>query len=62
VNEHLTPAELADRINEGVAYCCELSGARRASNFVCPEVISTYPWAEIALEAANGCSRKSAQA
>ena len=40
VNEALTPAELAERINAGVAYCCELSGSRRAANFVCSDVIS----------------------
>jgi hypothetical protein len=40
VNQALTPTEFAGSINDGVAYCCELSGTRRAANFVCSEVIS----------------------
>jgi hypothetical protein len=39
-NETLTPIELAARIKEGVAYCCELSGSRRAANFVASGVLS----------------------
>ena len=36
-----TPAELAGRINEGVASCCEqTSGSRRSANFGCSDVIS----------------------
>jgi hypothetical protein len=40
VNSALTPAELAEEINKGVAYCCELSGPRNAAKFVCSDVIS----------------------
>jgi hypothetical protein len=40
VNQSLTPDELARQIDEGVAYCCQLSGPRRAANFLCSDVIS----------------------
>lgn len=40
LNQELTPAELALKINDGVAYCCELSGSRRRENFVASGVLS----------------------
>lgn len=40
INKKLTPGQLAAEINKGAAYCCELSGNRRAANFVCSDVIS----------------------
>jgi hypothetical protein len=40
VNQSLTPGELAREIDKGIAYCCQLSGSRRASNFLCSEIIS----------------------
>jgi Origin of replication binding protein len=40
VNQSLTPGELAKEIDKGVAYCCQLSGSRRASNFLCSDIIS----------------------
>jgi hypothetical protein len=39
-NHSLTPIELAAWIDDGVAYCCELSGSRRAANFVASGVLS----------------------
>jgi hypothetical protein len=39
-NLRLTPTELAEQINRGIAYCCELSGARAAHNFVASSVLS----------------------
>jgi hypothetical protein len=39
-NRELTPTELADTINKGIAYCCELSGTRRSDNFVASGVLS----------------------
>ena len=40
INQKLTPKELADEINKGIAYTCELSGDRNARNFVCSDVLS----------------------
>lgn len=40
VNRELTPHQLAGEIDRGVAYCCQLNGARRASNFSCSDVLS----------------------
>jgi Origin of replication binding protein len=40
VNKSLTPVELAQEIDKGVAYCCQLDGSRRASNFLGSDVIS----------------------
>lgn len=39
-NKQLTPHELAEAINAGIAYCCELSGNRRRENFVASSVLS----------------------
>ncbi|MHC2531792.1 plasmid replication protein, CyRepA1 family [Bradyrhizobium diazoefficiens] len=39
-NKQLTPHELAEAINAGTAYCCELSGNRRRENFVASSVLS----------------------
>lgn len=36
----VTPRQLADSIDRGIAYCCELDGARNAKNFVCSDVLS----------------------
>lgn len=41
VNAQLTPHELAGEINQGVVYCCELSGARNSQNFLAP---TFSPW------------------
>jgi hypothetical protein len=40
VNKSLTPDELAREIDKGIAYCCQLSGGRRASSFLCSDIIS----------------------
>lgn len=40
VNQALTPGELAQEIDKGVAYCCQLNGCRRAPNFLCSDIIS----------------------
>ena len=41
VNKSLTSDELAREIDQGVAYCCQLNGSyRRASNFLCSDIIS----------------------
>lgn len=41
-NVELTPSELADHINQGIAYCPQLAGdkSRRAKNFFCSDVLS----------------------
>ena len=39
-NQELTPRELARKINDGIAYCCELSGSRCRDNFVASGVLS----------------------
>ena len=41
VNHKLTPRQLADEIDKGVAYTCQLTSSQRnAGNFVCFDVLS----------------------
>ena len=40
VNQELTPRQLADQIDQGMAYTCQLSGTRKAENFLCSDFIS----------------------
>ena len=42
INQKLTPKELADEINKGIAYTCELSGDRNARNFVRSDVLGRH--------------------
>ncbi|MEY9752368.1 hypothetical protein ABIF65_011805 [Bradyrhizobium japonicum] len=40
INRSLTPKQLADSINKGIAYCCQLDGLRKSANFLCSDIIS----------------------
>ena len=39
-NVELTPQDLAESINDGKAYCAQLSGPRKGANFLCSDVVS----------------------
>lgn len=40
INVELTPNELASKVDQGIAYCCQLAGNRKTENFLCSEILS----------------------
>ncbi len=40
INVELTPDQLASKVAQGIAYCCQLAGNRKTENFLCSEILS----------------------